>query len=98
MTTRRSFLGSILAAATPPGFVRAGVLMPVVPVIAMSHAEKVAALDGLAAAWDEFTNQQEGVRIHLLSEPHPAKQWVRLASGAWVSESTLILLGKNLGR
>jgi hypothetical protein len=28
MTTRRSFLGSILAAATPPGFVRAGVLMP----------------------------------------------------------------------
>lgn len=26
MTTRRSFLGSILAAATPPGFVRAGVL------------------------------------------------------------------------
>lgn len=26
MTTRRSFLGSILAAAAPPGFVRAGVL------------------------------------------------------------------------
>lgn len=33
MTTRRSFLGSILAAATPPGFVRAGVLMPVAPLI-----------------------------------------------------------------
>ncbi len=33
MTSRRSFLGSILAAATPPGFVRAGVLMPVAPVI-----------------------------------------------------------------
>lgn len=26
MTARRFFLGSILAAATPPGFVRAGVL------------------------------------------------------------------------
>lgn len=33
MTTRRSFMAGILAAATPPGFVRAGVLMPVAPLI-----------------------------------------------------------------
>lgn len=33
MTTRRSFLSGILAAATPPGFVRGGVLMPVAPLI-----------------------------------------------------------------
>lgn len=53
MTTRRSFLGSILAAATPPGFVRAGVLMPVAPLVVMSHDQKIKLLDEMSAYLDE---------------------------------------------
>lgn len=50
MTTRRSFLGSILAAATPPGFVRAGVLMPVAPVIVLGDGGAKAVMRELAEA------------------------------------------------
>lgn len=96
MTTRRSFLGSILSAATPPGFVRAGVLMPVAPVIVMSHAEKVAALDALAGAIERIEQPEGlGMRIYLLGDPSDDKQWVRLKGGAWVSEATLLMLAKE---
>ena len=55
MTTRRSFLGSILAAATPPGFVRAGVLMPVAPLIALDSDEVILCkLEELAKYLDDI--------------------------------------------
>ena len=50
MTTRRSFMSSILAAATPPGFVRAGVLMPVAPLIVLGDGGGRAVLREMAKA------------------------------------------------
>ena len=56
MTTRRSFLGSILAAATPPGFVRDGVLMPVAPILLVSEARAIAwSAEYNPASWDAPT-------------------------------------------
>lgn len=77
MTTRRSFMAGILAAATPPGFVRAGVLMPVAPLI-VRPLDLFSVLggppymgDGDAADPEWRTYQLEWVEVMRPREPRP---------------------------
>ena len=76
MTTRRSFISSILAAATPPGFVRAGVLMPVAPVLVTRQQ---------AFDWfmDRMNNEWRAEQVRLMS---PFERWALVDSRVVVTE------------
>lgn len=76
MTTRRSFMAGILAAATPPGFVRAGVLMPVAPLIVTRQQ---------AFDWfmDQMNNEWRAEQVRLMS---PFQRWAFVDSRLIVTE------------
>lgn len=76
MTTRRSFMAGILAAATPPGFVRAGVLMPVAPLIVTRQQ---------AFDWfmEQVNNEWRAEQVRLMS---PFQRWAFVDSRLIVTE------------